>query len=266
MIFRQLFDPETSSYSYLLADGASRDAVLIDPVLEQCERDVALLRELELRLRVTLETHVHADHVTGAGRLRETLGSRVGAGAATGVRGADLVLRDGELVRFGRHALEVRATPGHTRGCVSYVHHGAGLAFTGDALLVRGCGRTDFQEGDARTLFRSVRERLLTLPDEVLLYPGHDYKGRTVTTVGEEKRWNARLGLAVTEDAFVAIMADLRLAYPKRIDVAVPANLACGTAPEPPDAVERRAAPGPVAGVAEQLGRQDADVWSGLGI
>jgi glyoxylase-like metal-dependent hydrolase (beta-lactamase superfamily II) len=265
MIFRQLFDPETSSYTYLLADRDSRDAVLIDPVLEQCERDLALLRELELRLRTTLETHVHADHVTGSGRLRERLGSEVGVGAATGVGNADRMLEDGEEVRFGRHALEVRATPGHTRGCVSYVHHAAGLAFTGDALLVRGCGRTDFQEGDARTLFRSVRERLFSLPDATLLYPGHDYKGRTVTTVGEERRWNPRLGLAVGEAGFVALMAELRLAYPKRIDVAVPANLACGAGARL-DAVERPSERRPVAVVVEQLGRQDADVWSGLGI
>jgi sulfur dioxygenase len=261
VIFRQLFDPETSTYSYLLADSDTREGVLVDPVLEQVDRDVALVRELEIALRFTLETHVHADHVTGSGRLRETLGSKVGVGAESGVRNADRLLRDGDVVRFGRHALDVCATPGHTRGCVSYVERAVGVAFTGDALLVRGCGRTDFQDGDARTLFRSVRERLFVLPDEVLLYPGHDYKGRTVTSVAEEKRWNPRLGLAVTEGAFVGIMAGLRLAHPKRIDVAVPANLMSGVAAVPaPDA------PGPVAALTEELGRQDADAWWGHGI
>lgn len=261
MIFRQLFDPETSSYSYLLADRDSRDAVLIDPVLEQCERDAALVRELELRLRATLETHVHADHVTASGHLRDLLGSEVAVGAETGVHNADRLLREGETLGFGRHALEVRATPGHTRGCATFVLHEAGMAFTGDALLVRGCGRTDFQEGDARTLFRSVRERILSLPDATLLYPAHDYKGRTVTTVLEEKRWNPRLGLAVTEDRFVALMAELRLAYPKRIDVAVPANLASGLVATEPEPESRR-----VAELVEQRGRQDADTWRGLGI
>jgi glyoxylase-like metal-dependent hydrolase (beta-lactamase superfamily II) len=262
MIFRQLFDLETSTYSYLLADPGTREAVLIDPVLEQFERDASLLRELELRLLYTLETHVHADHVTASGRLREALGSQVAVGAAAGVRNADRTLGDGDALRFGKHTLLVRATPGHTSGCVSYVHREAGLALTGDALLVRGCGRTDFQGGDARTLFRSVRERIFSLPDATLLYPGHDYKGRTVTTVGEEKRWNPRLGLAISEPEFVSLMAALRLAYPKRIDVALPANLASGLAVQPPDARDRR----PVAEVMEQLGRQDADAWSGLGI
>ncbi len=234
MLFRQLIDAETSSYSYLLADPRSREAVLIDPVREQLERDLELLRGLELELRYALDTHVHADHVTGSGLLRERLGCRVGVGEAAGVWTADLRLGDGDLVRFGAHALEVRATPGHTAGCVSYVWHGAGMAFTGDALLIRGCGRTDFQGGDARSLFTSVRERIFTLPDATLLYPAHDYRGRTVTTVGEEKRLNPRVGVSHGADEFVALMQALRLEHPKRIDEAVPANLASGiTEPEP---------------------------------
>jgi glyoxylase-like metal-dependent hydrolase (beta-lactamase superfamily II) len=230
-------------------------------VLEKLERDTALLNELELRLLFTLETHVHADHVTAASRLREALGSKVAFGAASGVRGADLLLRDGERLRFGRRELEVRATPGHTSGCVSYVEAGAGMAFTGDALLIRGCGRTDFQEGDARTLFRSVRERILSLPDDTLLYPAHDYAGRSVTTVGEEKRWNRRLGLSVSEAQFVALMAELKLAYPKRMDVAVPANLRCGV----PVPLERAPLPS-VEELLEQRGRQDVESWLGAGI
>jgi glyoxylase-like metal-dependent hydrolase (beta-lactamase superfamily II) len=260
MVFRQLFDPETSTYTYLLADERTRDAVLIDPVLEQLERDATLLRELELRLLFVLDTHVHADHVTASGRLREALRARVGVGSAAGVAGADLVLEDGARVRFGSHRIEVRATPGHTSGCVTYVCEGEGMAFTGDALLIRGCGRTDFQEGDPRALFRSVRERIFALPERTLLYPGHDYRGRTATTVAEEMRFNPRLGLGRSEDDFVAIMAGLKLAYPKRMDEAVPANLRCGLA-------AAEAARGAVAEVMEQLGRQDAaDAWQGMHI
>lgn len=261
MLFRQLFDLETSTYSYLLADERTREAVLIDSVREQLERDTTLIAELELRLLYTLETHVHADHVTASGLLREKLGSKVAVGAQSGVENADLRLADGEVLRFGSHRLEVRATPGHTDGCVSYVCAEAGMAFTGDALLVRGCGRTDFQQGDARRLFRSVRERILTLPDATLLYPAHDYRGRTVTTVAEEKRHNPRLGLARSEAEFAEIMRGLQLAYPKRMDEAVPANLRSGiAAPAPP------ATRGPMAALIEQAGRQDAAVDLGSGI
>jgi glyoxylase-like metal-dependent hydrolase (beta-lactamase superfamily II) len=228
MLFRQLLDAETSSYTYLLADRQSREAVLIDPVREQLDRDLEVLEGLGLELRLSLETHVHADHVTAGGLLRERLGCEIGLGHAAGVLMADRQLRDGESIRFGRHRLEVRATPGHTAGCVTYVCHEAGMAFTGDALLVRGCGRTDFQGGDAARLFEGIRSRIFTLPDETLLYPAHDYRGRTVTTVGEEKRFNPRVGLSRTREEFVALMEKLKLDYPKRMDEAVPANLATG--------------------------------------
>jgi glyoxylase-like metal-dependent hydrolase (beta-lactamase superfamily II) len=257
MIFRQLFDPETSSYTYLLADGQSREAVLIDPVIEQLERDLTLVRELDLKLAYTLETHVHADHVTASGRCRDLLGSRVVVGARTGVTNADVYLTDRERVVFGDRALEARLTPGHTNGCVTYVLPYEQLAFTGDTLLIRGCGRTDFQQGNAGELFRSVRSQIFSLPDTFLLYPGHDYKGRTVTTVGEEKRYNARLSCEKTEADFVEIMDKLELAYPKRIDLAVPANLESGRAP---------ADPGAVAGVMGELGRQDSELYVGLDI
>jgi glyoxylase-like metal-dependent hydrolase (beta-lactamase superfamily II) len=261
VIFRQLFDPESCTYSYLLGDEPSRAAVLIDPVLEQLERDTALLAELGLRLAWCLETHVHADHVTASGRLRERLGARIGVGARAGVANADLALEDGALVRAGGLRLEVLATPGHTEGCVTYVCPAAGLAFTGDALLVRGCGRTDFQGGDAQVLLRSVRERIFALPDETLLYPAHDYRGRTVTSVAEEKRWNPRLGLGVAREEFLAIMAGLALAPPKRIEVAVPANLALGLGacaePEPESTVWLAIA---------QRGRQDAELFRAAGI
>lgn len=264
MIFRQLLDPETSTWTYLLADARTRDALLIDPVLEQIERDTQLLAELELTLRYTLETHVHADHVTSGGRLRERLGSQVVVGARTGVVNADLSLSDGKTLSLAGLRLEARFTPGHTDGCTTYVCHERGMAFTGDALLIRGCGRTDFQQGDPELLFRSVRERILSLPDATLLYPAHDYRGRTVTTVAEEKRFNPRLGSARSLGEFVRIMAGLDLAYPKRIDEAVPANLASGLAPE------GRASAGSeehlVARAMERLGRQDAELWQGMDI
>lgn len=266
MIFRQLADLETSTYTYLLGDEATREAVLIDPVLERVERDLGLLRELDLTLRYVLETHVHADHVTGASRLREATGAKVGVAAAAGVECADLALRDGDRVGFGGQTLEVRATPGHTNGCLTFVHHDAGLAFTGDALLVRGCGRTDFQQGDPRTLYRSVRERILSLPGATLLYPAHDYQGRTVTSVAEEKRWSPRLADDVPEARFVALMGDLKLAYPKRIDVAVPANLRCGVVAPQALASEPAEARTSVAELMQERGRQDADVGFGLGI
>ena len=230
MIFRQLIDPESSAFSYLLGDERTRDAVLIDPVLEQLERDCRLLAELGLRLHCVLETHVHADHVTASGRLRQRLGAKIGVGARAGVRNADWALSDGVQVRIGELRLVVRETPGHTGGCVSYVSENAGVAFTGDALLVRGCGRTDLQGGDAEALFRSVRERIFSLPDATLLYPAHDYHGSTVTSVAEEKRFNPRLRLGASLESFRAAMERLQLPDPQRMAVAVPANLESGLA------------------------------------
>ncbi len=228
MIFRQLFDPQSSTYTYLLADNATREALLIDPVFELARRDAALIDELGLRLKATLETHVHADHVTGAWLLKQKLGSRIAISAASGAQGADIYLKPGDKVAFGKRSLEALATPGHTDGCTTYVLDDRSMAFTGDALLIRGCGRTDFQQGDARTLFRSVRGGIFSLPEHCLLYPGHDYRGLTVTSVGEEKLYNPRLGEAVGEGDFVGYMTHLGLPHPKQIDVAVPANLKCG--------------------------------------
>lgn len=241
MIFRQLFDPQSSTYSYLLADAATREAVLIDPVFEQARRDAALIRELDLRLACTLETHVHADHVTGGWLLKQRLDSRIALSAASGAEGADRLLEHGERLSFGAHNLEVRATPGHTDGCVTYVLDNQSMAFTGDAVLIRGCGRTDFQQGDARRLFRAVREQVFTLPDDCVLYPAHDYRGLTASSVGEERRYNPRLGGGVLEEDFVGYMRHLGLPHPKQIDVAVPANLRCGRPADdvlPPDAPE----------------------------
>jgi glyoxylase-like metal-dependent hydrolase (beta-lactamase superfamily II)/rhodanese-related sulfurtransferase len=228
VIFRQLFDQQSSTYTYLLADAATRGAVLIDPVFEQARRDAALVKELGLKLAWTLETHVHADHVTGAWLLREKLGSRIAVSRAGGTQGADRLLESDERISFGSRHLQAVATPGHTGGCMTYVLDDRSMAFTGDALLIRGCGRTDFQEGDARTLFRSVRGRIFALPDDCLIYPGHDYRGLTQTSVGEEKLYNPRLAESIGEGDFVGYMQNLGLAHPKQMALAVPANLKCG--------------------------------------
>jgi sulfur dioxygenase len=228
LVFRQLFDPTSSTYTYLLGCSASKEALLIDPVFEQARRDAALIAELGLTLAWTLDTHVHADHVTGAWLLKQRLGSRIALSAAAGAAGADRLLQDGDRVEFGRRSLEVRATPGHTSGCVTYVLDDESMAFTGDCLLIRGSGRTDFQQGDPRALYRSVRSRIFALPESCLLYPAHDYRGLTVSSVAEEKKFNPRLGGEVGESDYVGYMKNLDLPHPKKIDEAVPANLRCG--------------------------------------
>ncbi len=228
LIFRQLFDPQSSTYTYLLADSVTAEAVLIDPVFENVQRDSALIRELGLTLLSTLETHVHADHVTGASALKDQLGSRIAVAADSGAIGADSYLGDRDRVSFGQRYLEVRATPGHTRGCVTYVLDDESRAFTGDCLLIRGCGRTDFQDGNAREMYRSVHVQIFSLPDNCLLHPGHDYRGLTVTSVGEEKRFNPRLGGELSEDDFVRHVENLGLPHPRQMEIAVPANLKCG--------------------------------------
>ncbi len=234
MIFRQLFDPQSSTYSYLLADERTHEAVLIDPVFEQARRDRALIAELGLKLLTTLETHVHADHVTGAWLHKQRLGSRIALSGASGAHGADVALAHGDRVAFGTRYLEARETPGHTSGCMTYVLDDESMAFTGDALLIRGCGRTDFQQGSARTLYRSVHSQIFTLPPSCLLYPGHDYRGLTVTSVDEEHRLNPRLGSGIGEADFTGYMNNLGLPHPKQIDVAVPANLQCGLLAQAP--------------------------------
>jgi len=228
LTFRQLGDPTSSTYTYLLADTASGKAVLIDPVFDQALRDAALIDELGFELTLTLDTHVHADHVTGAWLLKHRIGSRIGVAQASGAEGADRYLAHGDKVEFGGRHLEVRATPGHTGGCLTFVLDDRSMAFTGDCLLIRGSGRTDFQDGSARVLYRSVRAQIFTLPDQCLLYPAHDYRGLTVTSVAEEKRFNPRLAEPIAEDDFVGYMSHLGLAHPKQIDMALPANLRCG--------------------------------------
>lgn len=228
LIFRQLFDPQSSTYTYLLGDPKTRKAVLIDTVFEQARRDLALIEELELELLATIETHVHADHVTGAWLLKQAVGSRILLSKAGNAEGVDTALEDGDAVDFGSRHLIARATPGHTDSCMSFVLDDRSMAFTGDTLLIRGCGRTDFQQGNAGELYHSIHEKIFTLPGDCMVYPGHDYRGLTSTSVDEERRHNPRLGGEIQEADFVGYMDNLNLPHPKQIAIAVPANLKCG--------------------------------------
>jgi glyoxylase-like metal-dependent hydrolase (beta-lactamase superfamily II)/rhodanese-related sulfurtransferase len=227
-ILRQLFDPTSSTYTYLLADPSTAQAVLVDPVFERAARDAALVRELGLTLVATIDTHVHADHVTGAWLHKRRAKSEMVFSAACATTGADREVVHGDRISFGERHLDVRATPGHTRGCITLVLDDGSLALTGDALLIRGAGRTDFQDGDARTLFRSVHEQIFTLEPACLLYPAHDYRGVAVSTVDKERRFNPRLGCAVLEDDFVGYQTNLELPPPRDLDRSVTANRRCG--------------------------------------
>ncbi|XP_032688696.1 persulfide dioxygenase ETHE1, mitochondrial isoform X2 [Odontomachus brunneus] len=222
----KFFDPISSTYTYLLADINDKEAILIDPVIEWAERDKQIINELGLTLKYALNTHMHADHITGTGRLKTLLpGCKSMISRRSGAQ-ADILLEQFDQVQFGRHHLSVLPTPGHTEGCVTYVCDEQAIAFTGDALLIRGCGRTDFQGGSAEILYKSVHKMIFTLPRHYRLYPAHDYNGRTVTTVAEEKALNPRLSKSLED--FVHIMNNLNLPYPKMIDKAVPANKVCG--------------------------------------
>jgi len=229
MIFRQLFEPDTFTYTYLLGCERTHRACLIDTVASEMDEYVRLLNELGLRLVYTLETHVHADHITAAGLLREKLGSKSVVHRDAGAMCADLLVTDRVLLQMGEVEIEVRHTPGHTKGCVSYCV--GDRVFTGDSLLIGGCGRTDFQGGDANALFDSIHRQLFSLPPDTLVYPGHDYQGNTVSTIKQEMAKNPRLGNGQSQEAFVEIMKNLNLAYPKYIDRAVPANQSCGHEP-----------------------------------
>jgi len=226
MKIEQLFDPATSTYSYLLWDEKSRQAALIDSVKEQVSRDIKFIKQLGLELKYTLETHIHADHITGSGLLREQLGNAAAVHRNSNSECADILLSDGDTLTLGDESIAIIYTPGHTNTDISYLIDGA--VFTGDALLINGCGRTDFQSGDAKTLYRSITQKLFTLDDETIVYPGHDYLGFTSGTIGHEKTFNSRLGNNKSEEEFVAIMDALILDPPARIDVAVPGNQQCG--------------------------------------
>ena len=226
MILRQLFEPDTSTYSYLLGCERSRRALLIDPVAVEVDTYIEILGTLRLQLIYTLETHVHADHITGAGLLREKIGSKSVVHRDAGASCADLLVTDGVLLQVGDIEIRVLHTPGHTSGCVSYAL--PDRVFTGDALLIGGCGRTDFQQGDAGQLYDSIHGKLFTLPPDTLVYPGHDYYGNTVSTIRQEMQKNPRLGGGKSREAFITLMNELKLPYPKHIDSALPANMACG--------------------------------------
>ncbi len=251
----QLFDPASSSYTYVLADPVTRTAVIIDPVDTQLERDLAVLKQHGLQLAWTLETHAHADHVTSAALLAEHAGARTAAPAGCGIVTAAVQLHDGEEIAFGNERLRVLHTPGHTAGSMSYLWHGH--VFTGDTLLIGGCGRTDFQSGSAQALYHSITQVLFRLPDATVVWPGHDYQGRTSSSIGAEKQSNPRVA-GKTEAEFVAIMDALNLPRPKRMDEAVPANLQSGLGAAP---VATGDVPRPAAGYAGDVSPALAAQW-----
>lgn len=264
----QLFDPASSTYTYILFDVDSREALLIDPVDEQLPRDLQVLREHGLRLVWTVETHAHADHITSAGLLAEHTGAKTAAPAGCGIGGASVQLQHGDVLRFGDQAVEVLHTPGHTAGSVSYLWRmgsstgSAGHVFTGDTLLINGCGRTDFQSGSAKDLYHSLTQVLFALPDDTTVWPGHDYQGRTHSRIGQEKASNARVA-GKTEAEFVAIMDSLNLPRPKRMDEAVPANLLSGLGGPVRHDVDGmlEATPRPATGYAGDVSPQLAWAW-----
>ena len=225
----QLFDVESSTFTYFLVERATREAMAIDSVDRQVERDLALIKRLDLKLRYALETHAHADHITGAARLVAATGALSAAPSGCGILPANVQMQDGDVLLFGvAEQLRALHTPGHTAGSMSFAWRGN--VFTGDALLIDGCGRTDFQGGDAGALYDSIHAKLFTLPDITRVYPGHDYRGNAVSTIGWEKRHNARLANRSRTD-FIDLMAHLNLPRPKMMDVAVPANKNLGVIP-----------------------------------
>lgn len=230
MIFRQLFEPVSFSYSYLLGCTETRQAVLIDPVMPAWQRDLQVVNDLGLKLVMTIDTHIHADHITSAAMLKRQAGSRIALPALDALPCTDFGIEESVPVQIGGLRLDPMHTPGHTDNHFAIV--AGDRVFTGDALLIDGCGRTDFQSGDARALYRSVRGKLFSLPPETLVYPAHDYHGRWVSSIAQEKHRNPRLGGDRTLDDFVQLMENLNLPYPKFIDYAVPGNRQCGKCPD----------------------------------
>jgi glyoxylase-like metal-dependent hydrolase (beta-lactamase superfamily II) len=229
MIFKQLFEPVSSTYTYLLGCEQTGQAVLIDPVVSAIDRDLAVINELGLTLAYTLDTHIHADHITAALELKKKVGSKIAAPAFDRLPCTDHGIKEDRQFLIGSIEIQPLHTPGHTDGHFSYCV--GERVFTGDALLIDGCGRTDFQNGDAPTLYKSVREKLFSLPEDTLVYPGHDYQNRRVSSIAQEKSRNPRLGEQKTLEEFIEIMGKLNLPYPKFIDYAVPGNRLCGVCP-----------------------------------
>jgi len=221
-----MFEAESSTYTYILADKISKEAAIIDSVLESVDRDLKLIAELGLNLLYVLDTHIHADHITGAGKIREQTNAKTAISAAAGISCVDMALEDGQELLLGNKKIKVIATPGHTDTCLSYYFEG--MVFTGDSLLIRSCGRTDFQQGSADKLYDSIRLKLFTLPSETVVYPGHDYARQTSSTIALEKQFNPRLSEARTKVEFKKTMSELKLDKPHKMHEAVPANLNCG--------------------------------------
>ena len=232
MIFRQLFDPTSSTYTYILGCPDSQEAIIIDSVFEHHGRDTALLRELGLRIKYTIDTHVHADHVTGSWLMKETFDAQIMLSGSYDAEGVDIELIDGMVLAFGDCSVTAVATPGHTAGCFTFVTNDQSMAFTGDFLMIRGAGRTDFQAGDVNIMWHSIQDNIFSLPKDCLLYPGHDYMGRTVSTVDEERRFNPRIGGEAKPEDFAGYMENLGLPHPKLLAIALPANLKSGKSDE----------------------------------
>ncbi|MBN2865425.1 MAG: MBL fold metallo-hydrolase [Thiotrichales bacterium] len=226
MKIRQLFDYDTWTYTYLVWDEATMEAAVIDSVLEQVDRDMQHITELGLNVKYLLETHIHADHITGAGPLRKQTHAQIVVHTNSGSECADILANEGDTFKLGEQEIKVLHTPGHTNNDITYLIDGA--AFTGDTLLVRDCGRTDFQLGSNDQMYNSLTEKLFTLADDTMVFPAHDYKGFSQSTIGEEKQFNNRVGQKKSFEDFCTIMDGLNLPNPKRIDIAVPGNMKCG--------------------------------------
>jgi sulfur dioxygenase len=224
-MFKQFYDQTSSTLTYLLADAELKQAVLIDPVTENINEYLTFIQQNNLSLAYSLETHVHADHITGGGQLKKITNAKTAVSENCGAKTADIQLKDGDVIEFGSQTIHVIATPGHTPGSLSFLWKDH--LFTGDSLLINGCGRTDFQGGDAGQLFDAIINKLFNLPDETLVYPGHDYNGKRVSSIGQEKLTNSRLSNK-SRESFIELMNNLNLPKPKMIDIAVPANRKCG--------------------------------------
>lgn len=225
LIFRQLFDKETSTYTYIIADPKTTEALIIDPVRNLIDRDLRIIQELGLSLRYIFDTHIHADHITGSGMLREKTGAKIVMSQASGLH-SNIVAQDGDTIFLGDIPCVVITTPGHTSGCASLLVRD--MIFTGDALLIRKTGRTDFQGGSASQLYDSIMTKIYTLPDATKIFPGHDYSGQTMSSVGEEKIHNVRISETTSREVFIKTMEGVRLEHPKYIEVALPANRVFG--------------------------------------
>lgn len=226
MKIKQLFDHDTCTYTYLLWDESTKNSIIIDPVLEQLDRDINLINKLKLKLMYIFETHVHADHITAASKLKEFSNAKICYGSKTGVDGADILFNDGDKINLGKYEIIAIYTPGHTSGCVSYYIQGS--IFTGDTLFIEGTGRTDFQEGSSSEIYDSVKNKIFSYPDDTIVYPCHNYNGFLNSTIGHERNFNPNVGDKISKEIFIDNESKKNRPYPKRFDIAVPANLKCG--------------------------------------